>query len=239
MVVAATQNSRLPGVRRGYPDYGPGGGFVDPNTRRVLNVGGGNRETAIPGIYDGWEHVLLDIDPAWKPDIVCDARELAKFPGNAYDAIYCAHNLEHYYWHEVSVVLAGFRHLVKDDGFIEVRVPDVGELMKIVVERGLDLDDLLYTAPAGPICARDVLYGFGPMIQHSGRDYFAHRTGFTRKSLAAALHRAGFPFVYAGSIGYSPTFGGELIAFAFKNPPTAYAAALLNLPTNEAPKSPL
>jgi hypothetical protein len=31
--------------------------------RTVLNVGGNNKEIQIPSQYNGWQHILLDIDP--------------------------------------------------------------------------------------------------------------------------------------------------------------------------------
>jgi predicted SAM-dependent methyltransferase len=39
--------------------------------------------------------------------------------------VYCSHNLEHYYHHEVPRVLAGSLHVLKPHGFAEIRVPDV------------------------------------------------------------------------------------------------------------------
>ena len=92
---------------------------------RVLNVGGGSKEIPIPEHYEGWEHVLLDIDAARKPDVVCDARELSKLPAGLYDAVYCSHNLEHYWRHDVPRVLKGFAHVLGAHGFAEVAVPDV------------------------------------------------------------------------------------------------------------------
>ena len=64
---------------------------------RVLNVGGASKTIPIPPHYAGWEHLLLDIDPRGEPDIVCDARELTSLPPAQFDAVYCSHNLEHYY----------------------------------------------------------------------------------------------------------------------------------------------
>jgi len=101
--------------------------------KRFLNVGGNNKSLAVPEVYAGWEHVLLDIDPIGKPDIVCDARELTTLDVEPFDAIYCSHNLEHYYAHDVPKVLAGFLHLLKDDGFIDIRVPDIKAVMEMVV----------------------------------------------------------------------------------------------------------
>lgn len=191
--------------------------------RRMLNVGGGNKRISIPPFYEGWEHVLLDIDPAGHPDIVCDARELNQLPPCKFDAVYCSHNLEHYYRHEVLKVLSGFLHVLKPDGFAHVRVPDIGLLMRIVVERSLDIDDLLYESAAGPISVGDVIYGYGVEIERSGQHFYAHKTGFTEKSLRGALNRAGFPYVFMSSGSL------EIGAIACKIPPSEFTVKLLGL----------
>ncbi len=192
--------------------------------KRVLNVGGANKTIPLPPHYQGWEHVLLDIDPRGAPDVVCDARELTTLLASQFDAVYCSHNLEHYYRHDVSRVLAGFRHVLNSDGFAEIRVPDLADLMQTVVRRGLDVDDLLYQSPAGPVTVRNVLYGLGTEIERSGNDFSAHKTGFTKKSLTALLVRCGFPVVYNGAGNF------EVAAFAFTKPPTEEIRRLLNLP---------
>jgi SAM-dependent methyltransferase len=163
--------------------------------RKFLNVGGGSKKVAVPPIYQGWEHLLLDIDPKGNPDVCLDARELATLEGGQFDAIYCSHNLEHYFAHDVAKVLKGFHYVLKADGFAEIRVPDMGSLFQEVVQRQLDIDDVLYESGRGPIRVRDVIYGHGPEIEASGVDFYAHKTGFTRKSLGAALNRAGFPYL--------------------------------------------
>ncbi len=197
---------------------------MSQDVRRVLNVGGNNKEIPLPAAYQGWEHILLDIDPTGKPDIVCDARKLATLPGSQFDAVYCAHNLEHYFRHDVGKVLFGFHHVLKNEGFAHIRVPDLGDLMKTVVQRGLDIDDFLYQSPMGPVTVRDVLFGYGPQIERSGCDFYAHKTGFTQKSLTAALSRAGFGCIFGGSGGL------EVVAYAFKTRPSAFATSLLGLP---------
>lgn len=191
--------------------------------KKVLNVGGNNKKIPLPPQYAGWEHVLLDIDPKGSPDIVCDARKLASLAGSIFDSIYCSHNLEHYYRNDVDKVLAGFAHVLKEDGFVHIRVPDMGELFQTVVKNNLDIDDFLYQSQAGPITVRDVIYGYGLEIERSGNDFYAHKTGFTQKSLFLTLQTAGFPWVYSG-IGNL-----EITAFAFKNEPGEYAEELLNL----------
>lgn len=192
--------------------------------KKVLNVGGNSKNIPLPGPYAGWEHVLLDIDPRGNPDVVCDARELIQLPARAYDSVYCSHNLEHYFRHDAMKVLAGFLHVLKPDGFAFIRVPDLGELMRLVVRDNLDIDDFLYQSAAGPITVRDVIYGFGTEIERSGQDFFAHKTGFTQKSLTGVLRAAGFARVFIGAGNL------EVTALAFVNRPDQQARALFNLP---------
>ena len=114
-------------------------------------------------------------------------------------------------------VLSGFLHVLKADGFAFFIVPDMGALMRGLVAHNWDIDDDLYIAENGAaITACDVIYGWGREIESSGNDFFAHKTGFTEKSLRGFLAQAGFPAVYSGPRGWL-----ELVAFAFKHPPSA------------------
>jgi SAM-dependent methyltransferase len=192
--------------------------------KRVLNVGGNSKAIRLPRQYTGFEHILLDIDPKGAPDIVCDARLLKTLEGGSFDAVYCSHNLEHYYRHDVPKVLSGFLHVLKEGGFAQVRVPDLAKLMRLAVERRLDIEDVLYKSPAGPVMVLDVIYGHSGKIARSGEDFFAHKTGFTRKSLIAALRRSGFSSVYS-AVGKL-----EINAVAFKGKPDAATKALFRLP---------
>ena len=178
--------------------------------KTVLNVGCGNKTTAISPDYKGWEEVRLDIDPKTGADLIWDARELARLDADQYDAVYCSHNLEHYYRHDVPKVLAGFRHVLKPDGYAHIRVPDVAEVMRLFVEKKLDIEAKLYDSPAGPIAVHDVLYGLGWEIAHSGNDFYAHKTGFTSELLVRMLHTAGFGTVMLG------TGDLEIASLAFK-----------------------
>jgi hypothetical protein len=187
----------------------------DGSVNSVLNVGGGTKATPIPQHYEGWHHDLLDIDPRGSPDIVCDARNLTSLTGNCYDAIYCSHNLEHYYRHDGLNVIRGFVHMLNATGFAEIRVPDIKQVMDALRERQLEVDDVLYVSQAGPISAHDILYGLQTEIVSSGQDYYAHKTGFTHKSLVKILMDGGFKEVYLVN-----DEGLALHAFAFKTEPT-------------------
>lgn len=191
----------------------------------VLNVGGGSKEIAIPEYFSGWDHLLLDISPAGNPDIVHDARTLDDLPPAQYDAIYCSHNLEHYYRHDAAKVLRGFLHVLKPNGFAHIRVPEIGIVMRRVVAGNLDIHDTLYNSPAGPITVHDVLYGFGKQIESSGVDFYAHKAGFTSRSLTEALRKAGFAEVYVVTLDAAL----EVQAVAFKSPPTPEQKRLFGL----------
>jgi ubiquinone/menaquinone biosynthesis C-methylase UbiE len=167
--------------------------------------------------------VLLDGDPQGSPDIVCDARELTTLPAGQFDAVYCSHNLEHYYRHDVPKVLAGFMHVLANHGFAQIRVPDIREVMRVSIEKDLDIEDVLYQSDAGPIMVLDVLYGHGVEIEQSGQDFYAHKTGFTVKSLYKILLEAGFAKIFC-------TLGNlEINAVAFKTEPGEAAKAFFNL----------
>ena len=194
--------------------------------KKVLNVGGNSKAIPLPPQYAEFEHLLLDIDASGSPDIVCDARKLTALEAGQFDAVFCSHNLEHYYRHEVPKVLAGFLHVLKDDGFAHILVPDINEVMRLTIKQGLDIDDVLYQSPAGPITVLDVLYGLSIEIEESGQDFFAHKTGFTNKSLLNALHNAGFQKTYS-AVGNL-----EVNALAFKKAPDPITRALFNLPGN-------
>jgi GT2 family glycosyltransferase len=202
----------------------PSGGKA--SAKRVLNVGGGSKGVALPPHFQNWEHLLLDIDPRSGADLVCDARALREAAeAAAFDAVYCSHNLEHYYRHDVDKVLQGFLHALNARGFAEIRVPDIGELIKLLAKNEMDIEQEVYQANVGSITAHDMIYGYGPEIEASGRDFYAHKTGFTADSLVRALRSNGFGEIYFAA----PLAMLELHAFAFKTAADAAQRAALGL----------
>jgi SAM-dependent methyltransferase len=166
----------------------------DPSreSRSVLNIGGGSKDIPLPPEFEGWNHVLLDVDRKPGVDLVMDARDLAEYEDykESFDAVYMSHSLEHFYAHEVQEVLAGALFVLKEGGTIIVKVPDVGGVARAIAE-GADLGDVAYESPAGPVTWRDMIYGFGKEIE-GGNNYYAHKTGFTLVQLREALEAAGF-----------------------------------------------
>lgn len=199
--------------------------------RRVLNVGGANKEIAIPGHYKGWDHLLLDIQDGPGVDLVMDSRNLRAAVNTHFDAIYCSHNLEHYFSHDVDLVLDGFLNVLKPDGFAEIAVPDVRSVINHMVTNSMDIDDVLYQCPSGPITIQDVLWGWGRQIESSGVDFYAHKTGFTDSYLHKKLINAGFQEVWI----MSAPAAFELRAFAFKTQASSQQKKVLGLDgANEA-----
>jgi hypothetical protein len=197
--------------------------------KKVLNVGGNSKAIDIPQFFNYWQHILLDIDKNTNPDVLCDARNLNTLEKNSYDAVYCAHMLEHFFYHEILQVLGGMNYILKDDGFLMLRVPDIAWVLKTMFEKGLDLTDELYVSQVGPILVSDVLWGFHKEIMHSGNDYFAHKYGFTPKSLKKFVSTAGFKIVIDA---VPPEY--EIVIVAFKEHPTPFHEALFNSKFNVA-----
>ena len=191
--------------------------------KRVLNVGGNSRKIGLPTHFADFEHLLLDIDPGGQPDIVCDARELEQLECGTFEAIYCSHNLEHYYAHDAPRVLRGFASKLKPGGFADIRVPDIQAVMKRVVEKDLDIEDVLYKSAAGDIKVHDVLYGYGKEMATSGNEYFAHKMGFSAKSLNALLGNCGFKYCFTSTANL------EVKTLAFVTKPTKENLELLGL----------
>lgn len=169
----------------------------------VFNVGRGARTIALPPHYERWRHDLLDSDQELGTGSLLDAGELSSLPQHQYDAVYCSHYLEHFHPHEIPKVLAGFLHVLKPDGFAEIIVPDLQAVAERWITDRMDIEDILYESPTGPISIRDVFYGGGKDIECGGGNHFAHNTGFTPKSLAAILSASGFVSVHLQRSSFS------------------------------------
>ena len=160
--------------------------------RSFLHVGCGraSKPNVGPGfLSDDWNEIRLDIDPMVAPDVVATMLDMAQVPTESVDAVYSSHNIEHLYPHEVPVAFTEFFRVLKPTGLLVLTCPDLQSLCRLIVED--KLDEPAYLSPAGPIAPLDVLYGHR-VAMAAGNLYMAHRTGFTLKTLAAAVGAAGF-----------------------------------------------
>jgi SAM-dependent methyltransferase len=161
--------------------------------RTVLHVGCGMADPRkLPPAFfapGAWREVRLDIDPGVSPDIIGSITDMAMVEEGSVDAVWSAHNLEHLFAHEVPLALAEFRRVLRPEGFALVTVPDLQRAAELVAQDRLA--EPAYISPAGPIAPLDMLFGHGAAIA-AGNHYMAHRTGFSARTLEAALRGAGF-----------------------------------------------
>jgi predicted SAM-dependent methyltransferase len=164
--------------------------------KRVLNAGSGPRTgTGLHPLFrqQSWEEFRLDIDPKVQPDIIGSVTDMKTVADESFDAIWCSHNLEHLYNHEIGKALAEFRRVLKSDGFSLITCPDLEEVAGMVASgKG---EDVAYHSPVGPITAFDMLYGHAASIAR-GNEFMAHRTGFTADRLGRMLVESGFDEVF-------------------------------------------
>lgn len=158
----------------------------------VLHVGCGSVEEQ--GLHERyrspeWREVRLDVDPDVEPDVVASITDMSPVPERSVDAVYSHHNIEHIFAHEVPLAMSEFFRVLRPGGEVMLATPDL-QLVARTIASGR-LEDTLYRSPAGSITALDVVYGLRSDIL-TGREYMAHRTGYTRGTLARKLGQAGF-----------------------------------------------
>jgi len=158
-----------------------------------------------------WRELRLDLDPAVQPDIEASMTDMSVLADASVDAAYSSHNIEHLYAHEVPVALAEFLRVLKPEGYLVVTCPDLQSVARLVAAD--KLVETAYQSPAGPVSPLDILYGFRPELAR-GNHFMAHRCGFTRRTLSATLHAAGFAGVAINHWG-APFF--DLWAVASKS----------------------
>lgn len=148
---------------------------------------------------EGWHEVRFDVDPGVEPDIVGSMTKMDMIASGSMDAIYSSHSIEHHYPHEVPIALAECQRVLTPEGFLIITCPDLQGIAALVAKG--HLTQPFAESPAGPISAIDMLYGHRQSLA-AGNQFMAHRTGFTRDSLAEALKEAGFQSIAGISRGY-------------------------------------
>lgn len=157
----------------------------------LLHVGCGSSTIRDLPVYfsSGWLEFRLDINEEVNPDIVASIVDMPIVADAAFDAVFSSHNIEHLYPHEVPLAFLEFRRVLKPDGFLLVKCPDLGAVARAIAKDGLDTP--LYKSAAGDISPLDVLYGHIPSLR-AGNLFMAHRTGFNAKLLSEYAVNAGF-----------------------------------------------
>lgn len=160
--------------------------------RTFLHVGCGRKDktsTTRGFATDDWTEVRFDVDPTLKPDIVGDMLDMSAVGEGTMDGLYSSHNIEHLYAHQVPMALRQFVKVLRPDGFAVITCPDLQGVAQLIAED--KLTEPAYHSPSGPISPLDILYGWQHALE-KGHFFMAHKSGFTRSSLRAALAEAGF-----------------------------------------------
>ena len=180
--------------------------------KSFLNVGCGPIDSPkIRGFdNDDWKEIRLDIDEGVNPDIVGTLTDMKLVETASVDAVHSAYNIDHIYPHEVPIALAEFYRVLKEDGIVYIRCPDIQLISEAVIND--QLLEALYESPAGPISPIDIIYGNRQEIVE-GNEYMAKKCGFTYSVLNMAFSEAGFKARYGGRLAFN---GAELVLVAFK-----------------------
>ena len=158
---------------------------------------------------DNWKEIRFDIDKRVNPDIVGSLTDMKSLETAGVDAIYSAYNIDHIYPHQVPIALNEFHRVLKEDGTVVIKCPDLQSVCEAVAQD--KLLEPLYDSPAGPISPIDIMFGNRKVIAE-GNDYMDKKGGFTYSVLDSAFWEAGFKARYGGR-----TQGGwELALVAFK-----------------------
>ncbi len=138
---------------------------------RKLHIGGTQ-------VKPGWE--ILNANDAPYVDHRCDARDLACFPDNTFEAIYASHILEHFdYQNDVEAVLKEWFRVLAPGGKAYISVPDMDILARLLLDReNLNLQERY--------SVMRMIFG-GHVDQY---DY--HYVGLNQDFLASFLTGAGF-----------------------------------------------
>ena len=166
--------------------------------KTLLHVGCGHSSIVnLPRYFQNgqWDEVRYDINPAVSPDIVGTTQDMSLIEDGSVDAVYSSHNIEHIWAFEVPGVLAEFRRVLAPSGFAMILCPDILSVAQAITEGYLNQP--VYTSPAGPITALDILYGHHHDIER-GNLYMAHKTAFTAETLVGHLTNASFGSVSIG-----------------------------------------
>ena len=185
--------------------------------KTFLNVGCGPKsELKIRGFdNDDWKEIRLDIDEGVNPDIVGTLTDMKLVETASVDAVHSAYNIDHIYPHEVPIALAEFYRVLKEDGIVFIRCPDIQSVLEAVVEDKL-LETFYVTEDGQKVAPIDIIYGNRQEIVE-GNEYMAKKCGFTYSVLNMAFSEAGFKARYGGRLAFN---GAELVLVAFKQKKT-------------------
>ena len=184
--------------------------------KTFLNVGcGPENKSNIKGFNkNSWKEIRFDIDKKVNPDIVGTLTDMKLVETGSVDAVYSSHSIDHIYPHEVRIALKEFYRVLKDDGIVVIKCPDLQSVCEAVAKDKL-LEPLYETSGGDKISPIDILFGWRiPIAQ--GNEYVAHKCGFTYSVLNSSFFEVGFKARYGGRVQEAGAPNLFLVAFKQK-----------------------
>lgn len=129
---------------------------------------------------EGW--INIDVRADVRPDIVARAHELSMFADGSVDAIEACHLFEHLPPHEAKLTLAEWARVLRTGGELFLELPNLEACVRLIA-RGDD--------EGANAVAMMGIFGWPDGIERYG-DAFAHRWGWSPRSLAQELAACGF-----------------------------------------------
>ena len=160
---------------------------------------------------DNWKEIRFDIDERVNPDIVGTMTDMKSVETGSVDAVYSSHNIVNLFPHEVPIALTEFYRVLNEDGMVVITCSDLQSIGKAILQD--KLLEKLYSSPAGPVTAFDILYGHRKATLE-GNEYMAHKGGFTYSTLYKSFKEVGFQAMAGGRKGYNI----YLVAFKQRKP---------------------
>lgn len=171
----------------------------------VLNIGCGPWEpVGIVGRRTVWPQAIeigIDLDPEVEPDVVADMRALP-FREECFYGIIASHILEHVPMWDIGPSLKEMRRVLRPQGTLEIRVPDMRWVAEKIIEDGLKpaLIPIIYGGEAG----RHMM-GFDALLLVA----FVRQAGFEETSVIGGLRKIGWWGAEENLLG-EPNFLSEL-----------------------------
>lgn len=144
-----------------------------------INLGCGDK------IIEGYINVdVVESRAGKKPDIICDLHKLDIFENNFADEVMAIHVIEHFWQWEINDILLEWKRILKNNGKLILECPNLITAAHEFIKNP-DLNAL-----GGKEGQRSMWVFYGDPAWKD--PYMIHRWGYTPKSLAFALHKAGF-----------------------------------------------
>jgi len=180
--------------------------------KTFLHVGCGpqNKSSCFGFNNDNWKEIRLDDNKNANPDIVGSLTDMKSVETDSFDAVYSSHDIVKLFPHEVPIALKEFYRVLREDGIVVITCSDLQSVGQAILQD--KLLERLYSSPAGPVTAFDILYGHRN-ITADGNTNMIHKSGFTYSLLNKGFYDAGFKARYGGR---RPQ-GCDLFLVAFKN----------------------